>query len=402
MASIRPADSESLTQFEMARNTNVSARIAAIDIMRGVVILLMMMDHVRERFFMHTRTGDPIYDTVEPALFFTRFATHFCAPVFIFLAGLSAWLYANAGKHGYRSPSRFLFKRGLVIILIELVLYYFVWADSFPNYLFLQVLFAIGMCMLGLAAAARLNYWVIGALGFGIVVGHNALAFIEFAPGDLGYIPWTILHDPGELMRIGPLIVSLSYPVLPWFGVILLGYFAGPLYAPATSPDARRKALVAIGAVCLALLVVLRGFNIYGEALPWSARDTAIQTVMSFLNYTKYPPSLDYLLVTLGIAALALAWLERASPRNQVLGAIQAFGSVPMFIYVVHLYVLLAAYWVLYLIFGATHGERFGLPSVPWIWIGAVLLIALHYPLARWFADFKHREKSSKPWLSYF
>jgi len=380
----------------------VQSRIASIDIMRGVVILLMMLDHVRERFFMHTRTGDPIFDTIEPDLFFTRFITHFCAPIFIFLAGLSAWLYAHPNNRDARSPTGFLFKRGMVIIMIEIVLYYLVWVDSFPNFLFLQVLWAIGLCMLALSVACRMNYWLIGALGFLIVFGHNSLTPITFEPSDIAYMPWVILHDAGDLFQIGNFTVNISYPALPWFGVILLGYFAGPLFASSTSPQTRTKALVGIGVLCLILLTILRGFNIYGETLPWTVQDTPIETIMSFLNYTKYPPSLDYLLVTLGFGLIVLAWLETVKKQNKVLSAIQTFGSVPMFTYVVHLYVLLAAYWLLYALIGATHGERFGLSNVPWIWFGAVVLTLIMYPLANTFANYKHKYKHAKPWLSYF
>lgn len=382
--------------------TTAQQRIASIDIMRGAVILLMMLDHVRERFFMHTRTGDPIFDTVEPELFFTRFVTHFCAPIFIFLAGMSAWLYAHPSGRSPRSPSLFLFKRGVVIILIEIVLYYLVWADSFANHLFLQVLWAIGLCMVALSLACRMNFWLIGLLGFLIVLGHNTLTPINFEPGELAYIPWAILHDTGTLAQIGGVSVDVSYPALPWFGVILLGYFAGPLFAQSVPAQTRTKAFFGIGVTCLLLLLVLRGFNIYGETLPWSVQDTTIKTLMSFLNYTKYPPSLDYLLVTLGIGLILLAWLESFKKRTKILMALQTFGSVPMFAYVVHLYVLLAAYWALYVIFGATHGERFGLSSVPWLWIGAVMLTLIMYPLVNTFASYKHKHKREKPWLSYF
>ncbi|MYE23306.1 MAG: DUF1624 domain-containing protein [Gammaproteobacteria bacterium] len=378
-----------------------AARIASLDILRGVVIVLMMLDHVRERFYMHTRTGDPMFESVEPDLFITRYLTHLCAPVFIFLAGLSAWLYAHPAGGQHRSPSGFLFRRGLVIILIELVLYYLVWADSYPSFLFLQVLWAIGLCMIGLSLACRLNYWWLGALGFLIVFGHNALGPIDFAPGGFGYVLWTVLHDPGELGQIGGLTISLSYPALPWFGVILLGYFAGPLYAASVSALTRRKALLALGASCLALLAFLRGFNLYGEAAPWSAEGTVAETLMSFLNFTKYPPSLDFLLVTLGIGLLLLAWLESIRGQKRLWGAIQDFGSVPLFLYVVHLYVLLAAYWVLFLMFGPTQGERYGFSSVAWIWAGAAALVLAHVPVARAFAAYKHREKRNKPWLSY-
>jgi uncharacterized membrane protein len=162
----------------------------------------------------------------------------------------------------------------------------------------------------------------------------------------------------------------------------------------------RRKILIGLGLGCLALLVVLRGFNIYGEALPWSEQDTAVKTVMSFLNYTKYPPSLDFLLVTLGAGFLLLAGFE--ARRNKVLDALEVYGSVPMFVYILHLYVLLAVYGILRLVFGANQGERFGVDQVWWIWLGtAVLAVAVYLP-TRAFAHYKHREKRNKPWLSYF
>jgi len=378
------------------------SRLVSIDALRGLVIVLMMLDHVRERFYMHVRTGDPIYDTIDPDLFFTRILTHFCAPIFIFLAGLSTWLYAHSARNGYRSPSAFLFKRGLVIILIEVVFYYILWIDSYPNFLFLQVLWAIGLCMIALSFACRLNYWLIGALGFIIVFGHNALGPIDFKPNEFGYILWTILHDSGELGKIGDLTISLSYPALPWFGVILLGYFAGPLFAPSFDDQKRRKILVNTGLICLITLLTLRGFNIYGETLPWTMKDTTIGTVMSFLNYTKYPPSLDYVLLTLGIGLIVLRWLEAVSQDNKLLNVLKEIGSVPMFIYILHLYILLAAYWILYSIFGATHGERFGLDNVLWIWVGMFIVVLLVHPIARKFAAYKHREKHNKKWLSYF
>ena len=386
----------------MTNGSPAATRIESLDILRGVVILLMMLDHVRERFFMHTRTGDPMFESIDPDLYFARYLTHLCAPVFIFLAGLSAWLYAHPGNNQHRSPSAFLFKRGLVIILIEVVLYYLLWADTYPSFLFLQVLWAIGLCLIGLSLACRLNYWLIGALGFLLVVATNALGAISFQPGGFGYVLWTILYDPGNLGQVGGLTIDVSYPLLPWFGVILLGYFAGPLYAQSVSSPTRRKTLLGVGAACLALLLLLRGLNLYGEALPWSVQDTAVETIMSFLNFTKYPPSLDFMLINLGAGLLLLAWLESIRRPNKLLVAIRDFGSVPLFIYVLHLYVLLAAYWILFLMFGATHGERFGLSSVAWIWVGTIALALAHYPIAKAFASYKHREKRNKPWLSYF
>jgi uncharacterized membrane protein len=379
----------------------IASRIASIDVMRGLVIVFMMLDHVRERIFLHVAVSDPMdVDATSPALFFTRYLAHLCAPVFIFLTGLSAWLYAHPASGGYRSPTAFLFKRGLFLVVIEVTVIYLVWATSFPTTVYLQVIWAIGVCMIALSVLARLNYWLVGALGFLIVVGHNLLSPISFTPDESGYALWTILHDRNFLVQDGFLNIKVSYPVLPWIGVILLGYFAGPLYARSIDMPTRRKILIGLGLGCLALLVVLRGFNIYGEALPWSEQDTAVKTVMSFLNYTKYPPSLDFLLVTLGAGFLLLAGFE--ARRNKVLDALEVYGSVPMFVYILHLYVLLAVYGILRLVFGANQGERFGVDQVWWIWLGtAVLAVAVYLP-TRAFAHYKHREKRNKPWLSYF
>lgn len=385
-------------------NSGVAARprIASIDIMRGLVILLMMVDHVRERFYMHVQPGDPIYDTVEPGLYVTRYVSHLAAPVFIFLAGLSAWLYAHPAGGEYRSPTGFLFKRGLVLIFFEVVFYYLVWADTLAHTVYLQVLWAIGVSMIGLSVMCRMNYWLVGALGLLIVFGHNALSPINFEPGEFGYTLWAILHDQNDIARIGGLTIRASYPVLPWFGVILLGWFAGPLYAQTVEMPARRKILLGLGVACLALLLALRGFNVYGEALPWTVRETAIGTVMSFLNFTKYPPSLDFLLVMLGVGFFLLAWIESIGRRGKLLDAIEVYGSAPMFTYLLHLYALLAAYWVLFPIFGATQGERFGFGHVSWIWVGTMVLALALYPPVKAFAAYKHREKRNRPWLSYF
>lgn len=351
---------------------------------------------------MHVRPGDPIYETAEPAFFFTRYLTHFCAPTFIFLAGVSAWLYAHPAAGQFRSPSGFLFKRGFVIILFEIVFYYLVWASMFPTFMFLQVLFAIGVSMVALSFACRLNYWIIGGLGFVIVFGHNLLAPIDIASGEPGHVIWAMLHDGGDIFKIGPLTVQLSYPVLPWFGVIMLGYFAGPVLAQTVSPSTRRVTLIVAGIACLTLLAVLRGFNLYGETLPWQVQDTALATVMSFINFTKYPPSLDYLLLTLGGALLALAAFDGVKKLGPILKAIRTFGSVPMFVYLVHLFVLLGAYSVALAVFGPNHGERFGFDNVWSIWVGAAVLTLAMLPLANMFAAYKHRTKMEMPWLSYF
>lgn len=375
----------------------IKSRIASIDVMRGLVIVLMLVDHVREKLYLHVQVGDPMdVQNTAPELFFTRMTAHLCAPTFVFLTGLSAWLYSHPAM-GTRSASGFLFKRGLFLVFIELTLINFAWFGTY-NTLYLQVIWAIGLSMIALSALVRLPYWAIGALGALIVLGHNLLSPISFAPGEFGYSLWTILHDRGILVADGPVVVKVSYPVLPWIGVILLGYFAGPLYSRGMDMMARRKGLLGLAAACLGGLAILRGFNIYGETLPWVQSDTAVQTVMSFVNFTKYPPSLNFLLLTLGIAFILLAWFE--TRKNALVDALETFGSAPMFFYIVHLYVLLIGYQILLAIFGPTQGELFGVDNFYWVWItSALMTLALYYP-TKVFAKFKH--STDMAWVKYF
>ncbi|QJR80731.1 DUF1624 domain-containing protein [Alteromonas pelagimontana] len=366
-------------------------RIASIDILRGVVMIIMVMDHVRERLFFHMPVADPMdIDNTAPALYFSRLAAHLCAPAFVFLTGLSAWLYAQGANGNFRSPTQFLVKRGLFLIVLELTVIAFAWNGDF-NALFLQVIWAIGISMIALGLLAKLPFPVVGAVGFLIVFGHNLLTPITFQAGETGFTLWSILHDRNVLM-LEPVRVRASYPVLPWIGVIALGYFAGPLYARTKDAFSRQKILLALGIGCWALLLLLRGFNVYGETLPWEAQQSVLHTLMSFLNFTKYPPSLDYLLLTLGMVFILLAWLERM--LGKLLDAIETFGSAPMFFYILHLYVLLVIYQILLAIYGANQGERFGVDSIEWVWlITVILVIALYFP-TRAFAAFKHRSKN--------
>jgi uncharacterized membrane protein len=376
-------------------STNKS-RIASIDIMRGLVILLMMVDHVRERFFYHLNVSDPMdLDTTSNALFFTRMTAHLCAPTFVFLSGMSAWLYAHPAHGGTRSPSSFLLKRGLFLVFIELTLINFSWFGNFDT-VYLQVIWAIGISMIALSVLVKLPFKVILFLGLVIVCGHNLLSPISFQPNDSGYTIWAILHDRGVIYD-GILRVKASYPVLPWIGVILLGYSAGPIYARAVTAMTRRTRLVTLGISCLLLLLVLRGFNLYGEVLPWSSQGSVILSIMDFVNFTKYPPSLDFVLLTVGIALLLLAWFETLA--NKFVDMLEVFGSAPMFIYILHLYVLLVSYKIVISTVGPNSGDLFVLDAVWQIWGIALLLVwALYYP-TRAFARFKH--SSNQAWVKY-
>ena len=372
-------------------------RIVSIDVMRGLVILLMAVDHVRERFFYHLNVSDPMnLEMTSPALFFTRMTAHLCAPTFVFLTGMAAWLYANPANKPPRSASSFLLKRGLFLVLIEITLVNFSWFGNFDT-IWLQVIWAIGLSMIALSLMVKLPFLIIGLVGVVIVAGHNLLSPIAFNPGETGYTLWAILHDRGIIFD-GAIRIKASYPVLPWIGVILLGYCAGPLYARTMDMLARRKRLIGLGLSFLAMLLVLRGFNIYGEVLPWQAQSTALMTLMDFINFTKYPPSLDFLLLTIGIALLMLAWFETLS--NKFMDVLEVFGSAPMFIYILHLYVLLISYRIALATVGPNAGDLFAFDYVWQIWaVTALLVWALYYP-TRAFAEFKH--STTMAWVKYF
>lgn len=375
-------------------------RIMSIDVMRGLVIVLMMVDHVRERFFYHILVGDPInLEIVGPALFFTRLSAHLCAPVFVFLAGLGAWLYANPKSGVTRSPSHFLFTRGLFLLVLEVVLINTSWFGEIPPHtIYLQVIWAIGLSMIVLSAMVRLPYWAILASGLIIVFGHNALTPISFAPGEMGYSLWTILHDRGVLYASDALTIRISYPTLPWIGVILLGYSIGPLYGATVDPARRRRLLMQLGMACLLLLLVLRGFNIYGETLPWTTGATWVDTLMSMLNYTKYPPSLDFVLLTIGVSLLLMSWLDtKNTPATR---ALRTFGQAPMFIYALHLYVLLFSYRLVLATVGPNQGDLFHIDYVWQIWaLTALLAVALYFP-TKAFGNYKRT--TDKSWVKYF
>jgi uncharacterized membrane protein len=375
------------------------SRIAVIDVLRGLIMLIMLFDHVREAIYVHVPLSDPL-DAVhtDPALFFTRIATHFCAPLFVFLTGLGAWLYAHPAA-GPRSATGFLVKRGLLLVFLELVVVNFAWYGVFPpQTIYLQVIWVIGLAMIVLGLVHKLPTALLGAIGLAIIFGHNALTWMSFAPGTVAYDAWTLLLHRGYLVADGAVKVKVAYPLLPWIGVILAGYAAGPVYAATMTPERRRRILVAVGVGALLLLALLRGFNIYGEELPWTVQDSAIRTVMSFLALTKYPPSLDYLLLTLGIGSLALAALE---PRdNWFTRACATFGGAPMFYYLLHLYVLLGLQRLLVATLGANHGARYGVDHVWSVWVVALALMPMLYLPCRAFARYKRTSKQT--WVRYF
>ncbi|MCS0616979.1 heparan-alpha-glucosaminide N-acetyltransferase domain-containing protein [Massilia kyonggiensis] len=362
-------------------------RIVSIDVMRGLVMLLMTVDHVRETFYLQHQVGDPMdVGTTPPALFFTRLAAHFCAPMFVFLTGLSAWLYAHP-PGGPRSATGFLARRGLLLLALEVTVVNAAWSGTALSTIYLQVIWAIGLAMLALALLHRLPLPVLGLLGLVIVGGHNALE-----QGTLPSAAWTILEQRGFL-ALDPVRIKVSYPVLAWIGVILLGYACGPLYARAAALRMRRLTLA--GIACLALLIVLRSMNGYGEPVPWTPQADGVHATMAFLNFTKYPPSLDFLLLTLGVGCIALAWIERVNTVATRVAAV--FGGAPLFYYLLHLYALL----VLQKLAAAALGvPRADVAHVWQVWAIAALLAAVLYLPTRLFGSYKRT--SGKGWVKYF
>lgn len=366
-------------------------RLASIDRLRGLVMLLMMVDHTREFFYLGHQVSDPMdLATTPPALAATRLVAHLCAPVFVALTGLAAWLYG--AKRSLADTSAFLLKRGLFLIALEVTWVSFAWTFALPpKVLFLQVIWAIGAAMLALAGLIHLpRLWIV-AIGVGIVAGHNLLDTIHLAPEQAGHALWALLHQRDFIDLAPGFRARSSYPLLPWIGVMALGYGAGPWFSAAMPPERRQRLLVGTGMAMLAVFALLRATNIYGEPVVWSVQPSAVMTVLSFLNLTKYPPSLDFLLVTLGIACLLLAAWDRRQG-----GVLAVLGGAPLFFYLLHLYVLHlahlgAAWWM---------GQSdLDVPGVAWLWGIAIVLAPPLWWATRWFAEVKRR--SGAWWLRY-
>ncbi|AKK00727.1 membrane protein [Pseudomonas chlororaphis] len=366
-------------------------RMLAIDALRGFVMLLMLVDHVRETFLLHRQVSDPIDAlSVTPDLFFTRLLSTLCAPVFIFLTGLSAWLYSQ--KHTAGETSVFLLKRGLFLVVLELTFVCFAWTAEFPpKTLWLQVIWCIGICMIALAVLLHLKRsWLI-VIGVAIVAGHNLLDGIVLGPDSPFFVPWSILHQRAFIDLTEFTRARTTYPVLPWIGVILLGWAIGPWFARQVDPAVRVRRLLQVGIGLLVVFVVIRYLNVYGDK-PWVQTGDALRTAMSFLSATKYPPSLMFLLPTLGVGLILLALFEKAQARGTI-ALLAVYGGAPMFFYLLHLYVLKALYLLAVALWGTNQGAYFGFDHLPLVWVCSVLLgVALFFP-TRWFAELKQRRR---------
>lgn len=380
-------------------NPPPTGRLLSIDALRGLVILFMLLDHVRETFLLHRQVSDPMdIANTEPALFFSRTLAHLCAPVFVLLTGLSAWLFGEkyAGK---ADVSAFLFKRGLFLVLLEFTLVNFAWTFQLPpSVIYLQVIWAIGLSMIALSLLVWLPRWLLLTLSLAIIAGHNLLDGLHFAPESALHVPWAILHDRGWIEVGDSLRLRTSYPLLPWIGVIGLGYALGPWFSRGADAWSRQQGLLLGGVAGLLGFVGLRLINAYGEK-PWAVEDTTLQTLMAFFNITKYPPSLLFITLTVSIGLLLLRVFERRQTRRWI-HWLTVFGSAPMFFYLLHLYVLKVLYLISVALFGLNHGSYFGFDSVAAIWLVSLLLALALYPAVRWFSALKSRRRDIA-WLKY-
>ena len=375
-----------------------SERIGSVDALRGLVMVLMLLDHLRETWFLHVPVADPMdARTALPALYLARLAVSLCAPIFVVLTGVAAYLFGT--RHTLAETRAYLVKRGLVLMAFEVFyLSELYWGVASPT-LWLQVIWCIGVCMIVLAALIGLPRSVLLAVGLLIVCGHNLLDPIRLQPDQTLFPVWAMLHQRDVIALPLGLVAKTTYPVLPWIGVIVLGYAIGPWFLPSVATRTRERQFAALGGVMLVAFVLLRLGNGYGDR-PWFVDDdSALRTAMSFFALTKYPPSLLFLLLTLGTGTLLLVALERIGDRPLV-AALAVFGGAPMFFYLFHLTVLRLLYHGAFATWGATQGAVFGVADYGWVLVWYVgLIVPLYLPTA-WFSRFKASRRDIA-WLKY-
>jgi uncharacterized membrane protein len=383
---------------------SVRNRIESVDVVRGLIMVIMALDHTRDYFGMPGANPTDVATTTA-ALFFTRWITHFCAPTFFLLTGTGAFL--SLSKQSPRQLSRFLFTRGLWLIFLEVVVLRFMMQFNVDyRVTMLTVLWALGCAMIVLSALVFLRVSIVAAIGLVLIVGHNAFDGVRSANPI-----WSILHSPGFLLNTPDHALFLSYPIIPWIGVTAVGYALGQIYR---WPAGRRERwLLKAGMGVTLAFFALRGINGYGDPVKWSAQTSAAFTVISFFNVNKYPPSLLFLLMTLGPVLLFLWAVDSGTPR--VLEPARIIGKVPMFYFLVHFPLIhLIAVGVCYALNGSAHWMfespsldkfpftpppvwGFSLPIVYLVW---AVVVVVSYPLCRWYAGVKQR-RADLWWLSY-
>ena len=385
-------------------------RIESIDFLRGIVMIIMALDHVRDYFFFGSFTSNPTdLDSTTPLLFYTRIITHYCAPVFILLTGTSAYLYGS--KKNKSDLSKFLFIRGLWLIFLEIVVNNFVWYfDPSFSMIVLQVIWAIGFGMLFLSGIIYLSNRVILMIGLSIVCFHNLLDSIVFDGQSFDSVLWYFLHQQAIIEVSDSTNVLFGYPIIPWIGLMAIGYVLGSLYTSYQAKE-RRSLLIKYACYSIGVFVILRWLDVYGEPNSLTIQNSLTYTVMDFFNTTKYPPSLLYILMTIGPSLLVLAIMEKY--KNRFTDFFIVFGRVPLFYYFIHIFVIHIFAIILLLVSGGDASIMFkmtphlglqdqlaeyGYPLwvVYSVWIIVIIIL---YPAC--YKYMKYKSTSKKWWLSY-
>ena len=376
-----------------------SKRITSVDLLRGLVMVIMALDHTRD-YTSSLRIRPEDLQQATFGLFMTRWITHFCAPTFFLLAGVGASLMLRGGRTK-AEVSRFLVTRGLWLIFLEVTILHFAWNFNWGFPKFLLVIWALGLSMILLAVLIFIPTRILAVLSVLVIAGHNLLDGVK--PEMLGGLAplWVVLHTPGLLSPK----FFVGYPLIPWFAVMSLGYALGEVFR--WEPAARKQFLIRAGIATSIAFIVLRFLNVYGNPFPWSTQRSAAMTLASFLNTNKYPPSLLYLLMTLGPAMIALAVFENA--RGKLVDMITVYGKVPFFYYVTHIFVIhvisaalaqsQGGQWQFLSLDTGSFPKWYGV-SLPWVYVlWATVVVLLYFP-CKWFAGLRARR--SDWWLSYF
>jgi uncharacterized membrane protein len=413
MASISAAPVGLAQSIKSSSVVSAATRLASVDILRGLVMVIMALDHTRD-FMTNVPFPPELISKTYAALFFTRFITHYCAPVFSFLAGTGAFLATSRGKT-VQQISRFFVTRGLWLVLLEITIVDFSW--TFKPWAAGGVIWILGWSMVLMAGIVRLPLRWVAAFGVVMIATHNLLDGIKPEAFGKFSLLWSFLHVPGPI-QLTPNFVFLNlYVLVPWVGVMACGFAFGAILL---RPD-RRKWILTLGISMTALFLLLRGFNLYGNSSsgvpfsvgPWSPQPTLSLSIISFLNVEKYPPALDYLLMTLGPSLILLGLLDGAKAERGLGRVLLVYGRVPMFYYVLHLYLIhtvaiLAALATHQPAAWLWHGAIFLLPTptgyghgLPFIYAVWFLVVASLYLPCRWFMQYKARHRDWN-WLSYF
>lgn len=383
-------------------------RQQSIDIVRGIVMIIMALDHVRDLMHVDSITQSPTdLATTTPLLFFTRWITHLCAPIFVFLAGTSVYLSLQ-NKNNIAEKRQHLLKRGFWLIVVEFTIVNFgLFFDIGFHTLLFEVIAAIGFGFIILGLLLKIRSKILGIIGLIIIFSHNLLPLIPFAENSVLKAVLSPFFSPIVIPFSGRAFI-MGYPPIPWLGIMLVGFATGKFFLLAE--EKRKKLFIKIGLSALSLFIVVRFLNIYGDPVLWTIQKDAVFTFLSFMNVTKYPPSLLFCLVTLGILFLLLAFAEQF--QNGIKKVALVYGKVPLFYFVIHFYVIhIITLFMLILqgfnwsqlefasgTFGRPKGVESGLPlwSIYFIWIFVVMIL---YKPCLWFG--KYKEENQHWWLKY-